>query len=851
MSLLPQEKLTDLLKQKKVIPFIGAGFSSATANVPGWLGLIKNGLEYARVRNIDTRNLIEQSENELSKNNLLEAANFLKEVLNAPSFPFSNWIKEEFENLKIVSSDLINSVLDLNQDIIFTTNYDTLLTSYNNIENKQLFIHNEYDQALNSLKLNNEIVMHLHGIFSKPDSLILSKNDYDLLNKNLGYKSFMQKMLSDYHFLFIGCSKDGVMDDDFLIVFNFIKDWFSISSNQHFILLHEKEVTNKNHIKLLTECNIESIVYGNDYNLLSPFINSINPNYVERQEKISKYQDKLDSEFKRIATKTKNFTTETNSLDSFLSSNLNSKYDWVDSEKMKAFENILSDYNNSIKNKKEKLKFTQTIILSIFNISELKEKVELWSKYSESPKNLDPLNFITTALIAYDCLLKIPKEIVSDIKHSNHYNVLHYGFYNDNLGKFINEIKLYKKLNLNLEEKCSDDRYLFENLKRIIQSLKSFLELDSETFYKEIENATINKNIPKSFIVIVTDKSITLRNENDQSIIYAELPLNENFRVSKIEIVSVENKILIFGFNSNTCFYWNPKEDIFMNTFYFSEKYQINDFIIDKEDNEIVVYLKVNGQIIVLKKFIEENKIDILENFTSSIKYSNGFLSLKRMDSSYKGDVFYKTDFSGKTNTLFTVNSLVDELKCNKILNELITDFVKDDPFGNWLSIIDVKQLYRIEKEGKEIIILRSSFLTQQDSSVLFIFEIIQEELILKELIHLKYSVCFCLDYFITEQNNLKLVCGYLNMNGNKVLCEVIELDENYKIIFNKIFNNATISEDFNTTDTLECFFTNENTIILKIEREKILTFSLVDESKNKIQILENINTVKFYNSIK
>ena len=142
MSILPQEKVIKLLKQKKVIPFIGAGFSSATAKVPGWANLIRTGLEYARVRNIDTNNLIEKSEEELAKNNLLVAANFLKEVLNAPGFPFSNWIKEEFEDLKIISSDLINSVLDLNQNIIFTTNYDTLLTSYNNIDNKKLFIHN-------------------------------------------------------------------------------------------------------------------------------------------------------------------------------------------------------------------------------------------------------------------------------------------------------------------------------------------------------------------------------------------------------------------------------------------------------------------------------------------------------------------------------------------------------------------------------------------------------------------------------------------------------------------------------------------------------------------------------------
>lgn len=851
MALSPKEKLIDLLKQKKVIPFIGAGFSSATAKVPGWASLIKNGLEYARVRNLDTNNLIEKSEEELAKNNLLVAANFMKEVLNAPSFAFSNWIEEEFQDLKIVSPDLINSVLDLNQDIIFTTNYDTLLTSYNNIDNKQLFIHNEYELALNSLKSKNEIVMHLHGIYSRPESIILSKDDYNLLNKNIGYKSFLQKMLSNYHFLFVGSSIDGVMDEDFLIVFNFIKEWFSNSSNQHFILLHEKEVKNQNHIQLLTECNIEAIIYGNEYNLLSPFINSINPNYLERQEKISKYREKVDSEFKRLVINTENFKTGTSSLESFLSTNLKSKYDWVDSEKLKVFENILSDYNNTILDKKEKLKFSQAIIQSFFNITELKEKVDLWSKYGDKPDKLNPLNYISTALLAYDCLLKIPQELIDDIKLSIHSNVFHYGFYHGNLGNFVKEINGIKKRGLNLEEFYRDDKYLFENLKRIIQSLKNFLELDAESFYLEVENASINKNIPKSFIAVATETGITLRNENEISTIYAKLALNKNFRVSKIEVISVENKVLLFGINSNSCFYWNPKEDIFINTIYTSEKYNISDFIIDREENEIVLYIKVNGQIIVLKKFTEEKKINIVENTGSIIKYSGGFLSLRRMDSVYKGDVFYKTDFSGKTSTLYTINSLVDEAKKNYNINKLITDFVENDPLGNWRSIIEVKELYRIEKVEKEIIILRSSFVTEEASSVLFIFEIIQGEIIHKESIHLKYSVCFCLNYFITKQNDLQLACGYLNMDGNKVLCEVILMDKNYRIISNKLFNQDTINEDFKTSDTFQCFFTDENTLILNIEGKKILTFSLVDDSKNKIQLLENINTIKFYNSIK
>ena len=842
------KKLQQLLKDDKVIPVIGAGFSSAVANLPGWTKLVELGFKYANDKSLD-ENLIVKGEKYLKENQLQKASNVLKQVLHAPKFPFINFINDNFHNPNIISDELINSVLDLSTSIILTTNYDTLLSTVSKYSNKVKYVHQQYQEIINSLKQNEEVIVHLHGIYNQPNTIILSEDDYNQLNKNVGYKTLLQKLLSDYHFLFIGCSKDGVMDEDFLPVFTFIKDYFSYSSNQHFILLHEKEIKSKNHIPMLTECNIEAIVYGDNYKLLGEFINSINPNFNKKELKLKKLGDTIKKDFARVTARTNNFMDNKIEVDDFFKINFESKYDWVNPEKLKILEEVLNDYNKTILNKKEKLLFSQTIIQSVFDTTELKEKVDLWSKYGDTPEKLNPLNYISTALLAYECLLKIPQELVDDIKLSNHSNVFHYGFYHGNLGNFVKEINGIKKRGLNLEKFYNDDKYLFENLKRIIQSLKNFLELDAESFYVEIENATINKNIPKSFIAIVTETEITLRNENEISTIYAKLPLNKNFRVSKIEVISVENKVLLFGINSNSCFYWDPKEDIFINTIYISEKYSISDFILEKEDNEIVVYIKINSQIIVLKNFIEEKKIDIVENIGSNIKYSGGFLSLRRMDSSYKGDIFYKTDFSGKTSTLHTINSLVDEAKKNYNLNELITDFVDNDPLANWRSIIEVKELYRIEKDKKEIIILRSSFLTEEASSVLFIFEIIDGEVIFKESIHLKYSVCFCLDHFVTKNNYLLLLCGYLNMDGNETLFEIIELNNDYKILLDKSFHSENKKPKYETSDTYNCYFIDNETIMLNIEGKKILTFSIANGFENEF-LLENMTTIKFYNEI-
>ncbi len=847
MALLPKEKLIDLLKQKKVIPFVGAGFSSATAKVPGWASLIKNGLEYARVRNLDKNNLIEKSEQELAKNNLLTAANFMKEVLNAPSFAFSNWIKEEFQDLKIVSSDLINSILDLNQDVIFTTNYDTLLTSYNNLDNKQLFIHNEYELALNSLKAKNEIVMHLHGVFSRPDSIILSKNDYDLINKNDGYKSFIQKMLSDYHFLFIGCSKDGIMDEDFLIVFNFIKEWFSNSSNQHFILLHEKEVKNQNHIQLLTECNIEAIVYGNEYDQLSPFINTINPNYAERQGKISKYREKLDSEFKRLAINTENFKTGTSSLESFLSTNLNSKYDWVDSEKMKIFENILSEYNNSILDKKERLKFSQTIIQSVFNTIELKEKIDLWSKYGDAPEKLNPLNYISTALLAYDCLLKIPQELIDDIRLSNHSNVFHYGFYHGNLGNFVKEINAFKKEGLNLEEIYRDDRYLFENLKRIIQSLKNFLELDAESFYVEVENATINENIPKKNIIIVSDTEITIRSAENLLNIFARLPLDSKFPVTMVECLKIDSNMLIIGSNSNACFSWNPTEDIYSSIIYKFSNTGAKNF----KNNKNHLYVQDDNKISILNNsFTNINEIKIEESFSTFTFHSTGIVCLKKGDSTYKGDILLWHDFNGKLIQKLSYNYFINNIEKDEKLIGKILEGEIEDPLSNFFSKLIVKSLNTITYNNKEYLLLNSRLKLNfdEESSLIFLLEITNNSIVIIKKIHLNNLCCSCSDFIVNSNNQLQLVFGYYDIGNNPIMCEEYIIDINFNIKSRNTYEYLTPKAEY-LRDIFSCKYLDEENLVLSEEGKKLILLSTKTKKINEYNLYddERINYIATY----
>ncbi|TEB41248.1 hypothetical protein D0809_26495, partial [Flavobacterium circumlabens] len=140
----------------RVIPVIGAGVSSAAANLPSWVTLIKMGFEYAESRYLNP-DLISKGRKHLEDNNFLLASNYLKKVLNAPSFPYVNWIKDIFEDPIIESDSLINSILDLSTSIIATTNYDTLLSSINTL-NLQKFIYSDHQLIFNAINKKENLI---------------------------------------------------------------------------------------------------------------------------------------------------------------------------------------------------------------------------------------------------------------------------------------------------------------------------------------------------------------------------------------------------------------------------------------------------------------------------------------------------------------------------------------------------------------------------------------------------------------------------------------------------------------------------------------------------------------------
>ncbi|MDR3141762.1 MAG: SIR2 family protein [Tannerellaceae bacterium] len=800
------DELIELLKQDKVIPFIGAGVSCASANIPGWKELILSGLDFGRKKkllNEDTNQIII---NAINNDNLVLAANSLKEVL--AGYPYKNWLKEVF-NIKPLNTSLLDAIIGLDAPFILTTNFDKFIEE-SDILNPLAISHDKYQKAQNLIKSNKPFVLHLHGVFDESDSVILSKSDYDMLNTNKGYKDFVLSLMKNYHLLFIGCSKDGIMDNDFFIQFSFIKEWLMDSANKHYTIVNESDLINTNHIKLLRECNVEFISYGNDYILLADFVEKLNPNKRKRVDKIEKYREELTDYIQKIKKP----------LDILSDSNLNSAQRTI-------IYDILEKYNNQIKGKREKLEFLQSLISTIINSDELYKYIKLWNEYKDNPIKLNPTEFITNAIIAYNCLKKIPEDIIEDFKYHGQKSILHPYFYSGYLGSYINELENARKIGRNWEDYYSKDEYLFENLKRILDSLRGLLSLNSYQFYNELNEAVISNNIPNSFLLASSNRYISIFNPINKQI-YAQLPIEGNKTIESV-FLSHDKDLCIIANTREYLFKWNPKEDIFMNIFYSIEKDNPIGGIINCYSN--IIKTIIRNEIVVFENFTKKESIKLNDIFDDIIDYKDGFIALKRVYSLYSGDILYRIDNKGNTVPILSTNDLLTHLE-NKYK-------LKNRSYYYGLFGYILKKIRNLE----QFIFLRAKIANL--SSFVFIIDIENSKYYSFEFPEKEYGICFCFDSLISN-DDISFIFGFLYEGGERILCKHIQLSNEFEIK-----NEIIIKEkktEYEPNDIIEIQYITDNLILLNEEGNRLRLVDLSTEDVNDYDYWDDgIRNMKYH----
>jgi hypothetical protein len=278
------DKLKEALKNRNVIPVVGAGISAGAAGLPNWSQLLEKGLEYVieheKDLNVGTDD-ITALRSLLQAKRLIEGFAVLQDLLGgAPkSVHYDAFLTEQFGTPKVSDPSVLDALRNLGTRVIVTTNYDLLLKNLTVVAGAQIATWQSPRQILSLLRGGRGII-HLHGRYDLPESVILSNTDYSrIVHGPADTTTIAQSLFFSGVLMFIGSSLDGASDPhlgSILKEFERLNGPLLEDVMPHFMLV--KGALKATDAVKLRRLGIEPIDYGDSFSKLPTFIDSLTDN---------------------------------------------------------------------------------------------------------------------------------------------------------------------------------------------------------------------------------------------------------------------------------------------------------------------------------------------------------------------------------------------------------------------------------------------------------------------------------------------------------------------------------------------------------------------------------------------
>lgn len=272
------------------VPFVGAGVAAAVtggATCASWHGLLLDGIEQCQQRVSVPPGWAERMREHLASADAISYMAVADEVrrrleARAEGRDFSSWLQESVGSLTPTEEgwELLSVIRILGQ-VIVTTNYDTLLER----EGRQPDLHQEWkaftwtDDQWHSAPEQKPVVLHLHGMASKPQSVILSSADYQRLVLDKLDQVISQYVFVSRRFLYIGCG-DGLSDPHIAPLMRWVIEMLTAQKGQqkqadreHFILVRGGEL--RQFIADPLPERVSPVAYGAEFGELAGFLHKL------------------------------------------------------------------------------------------------------------------------------------------------------------------------------------------------------------------------------------------------------------------------------------------------------------------------------------------------------------------------------------------------------------------------------------------------------------------------------------------------------------------------------------------------------------------------------------------------
>lgn len=272
-----------------MVAVVGAGVALATTKqnpVASWTGLLEHGVGRCEevVRHLAagwaTRVRDEIRSGDLD--DLLSAAGKIAAKLGAPrGGEYRRWLRETVGSLTVADDTVMRAIADLGVPLTIT-NYDGLLEEVTGL---RAFTWLDYAAVERLLRGDERGVLHLHGYWERPKSVILDIRSYERALHDEHFQTVLRALRTVQTFLFIGYGA-GLQDPNFGGLLRWSRSIFAESEHRHFRLALNSEVDRRQMEHDSAE-RIFVIGYGDSHADLAPFLRELVPDHISTVDPVT------------------------------------------------------------------------------------------------------------------------------------------------------------------------------------------------------------------------------------------------------------------------------------------------------------------------------------------------------------------------------------------------------------------------------------------------------------------------------------------------------------------------------------------------------------------------------------
>ncbi len=278
------DQLRGVLADRQMVVVVGSGVSVAACGnqevdghkVATWSGLLEHGVDRLIAigaadedgERVLLRGLIRSGKPDL----MVNAAETITARLQGRSEgTFRGWLEETIGALQLQDKTLLHQIATL-PGLVATLNYDHLLEE---VTGRPAITWQEANAVQEALRGSREAILHLHGEYRKPESVVLGLASYNKVKDDPHAKATLQSFALSKTLLFVGCG-DTVLDPNFQQLITWGKEALNDVVPRHRLLCRASELGAFQQ-KLADAPWLEPIAYGDDYAELGPFLRSLVP----------------------------------------------------------------------------------------------------------------------------------------------------------------------------------------------------------------------------------------------------------------------------------------------------------------------------------------------------------------------------------------------------------------------------------------------------------------------------------------------------------------------------------------------------------------------------------------------